>query len=121
MSLSRKIKIVVTALAVVGLLALGAGLGPRWWVMHGMTRPPAGAGRIPTITALPRLPGVPWEYLFRNPRGREREKLLRDLFAVKLRTYPASAPPFPRAGKHRTMGFTNFEPTDGETARLAAH
>ncbi len=108
-------------LTAVMLLALGAKVGPRWWAMHRMTKPAGGIGRIATITALPRLPGVPWEYLFRNPSGPEKEKLLRDLFAAKLQTYPASPPPFPRAGKHRTMGFSNFEPTAAETERLAAH
>jgi hypothetical protein len=121
MSLPRRIRKLVIALAAVLLLALGAKVGPRWWVMHRMTSRAAGASRIPTITDLPRLPGVPWEYLFRNPSGSEKTKLLHDLFAVKLQTYPASPPPFPRAGKHRTMGFTNFEPTDAETERLAAH
>jgi hypothetical protein len=109
------------ALMAVVLLALGVKVGPRWWAMHRMTRPAAGAGRIPTITNLPRLPDVSWKYLFRNPSGPEKEKLLRDLFAVKLQTYPVSPPPFPRAGKHRTMGFTNFEPTEAETETLAAH
>jgi hypothetical protein len=117
----KRIRKLVIVLAAVVLLALGAKVGPRWWVMHRMTRPAAGAGRIATITDLPPLPGVPWEYLLRNPRGPEKEKLLRDLLAAKLQTYPASPPPFARAGKHRTMGFTNFEPTDAETERLAAH
>jgi hypothetical protein len=121
MRLSKRIRILAVVLPAVVLLALGVKVGPRWWAMHRMTRPAAGAGRIPTITDLPRLPGVPWEYLLRNPRGPEREKLFRDLFAAKLRTYPASAPSFPRAGKHRTMGFTNFEPTEAETEQLAAH
>jgi hypothetical protein len=121
MHLPKRTRRLVLALTAVLLLALGAKVGPRWWAMHRMTRPAAATGRIPTMTALPRLPGVPWEYLFRNPSGPERERLLRDLFAVKLRTYPASPPPFPRAGKHRTMGFTNFEPTEAETERLAAH
>jgi hypothetical protein len=121
MRLSKRIRILAVALPAVVLLALGAKLGPRWWVMHCVTRPAAGAGRIPTITVLPRLPAVPWEYLFRDPSGPEKEKLLRDLFTVKLGTYPASPPPFPRAGRHRTMGFTNFEPTAAETERLAAH
>jgi len=122
MSLAKRTRTLVVVLAVAAvLLALGAKVGPRWWAMHRMTSPAAGAGRIPTITELPRLPGVPWKYLFRNPGGPEKEKLLRDLFAAKLGTYPASPPPFPRAGKHRTMGFTNFEPTDAETERLAAH
>ncbi len=121
MRLSKGIRKLVVVLTAVVLLTLGVKVGPRWWAMHRMIRPTAGAGRITTITDLPRLPGVPWEYLFRNPSGPEREKLFRDLFAAKLQTYPASAPPFPRAGKHRTMGFTNFEPTNEETERLAAH
>ncbi len=121
MRLRQRIRRLLLVLTAVVLLALGAKVGPRWWALHRMTRPGAGAGRIPTMTALPRLPGVPWEYLFRNPSGPEREKLFRDLFAVKLGTYPASAPSFPRAGKHRTMGFSNFEPTEAETERLAAH
>jgi len=112
---------VIALTAMVLLLALAVKVGPRWWAMHRMTSPAAGTGRIPTITALPRLPGVPWEYLLRNPSGPEKEKLLHELFAVKLRTYPAARPPFPRAGKHRTMGFTNFDPTDAEIEILAAH
>jgi hypothetical protein len=121
MRLSKRIRILVVVLSGLVLLAPGAKVGPRWWALHRMTSPAVGTGRIATITDLPRLPGVPWKYLLRNPSGPERDKLFRDLFAVKLGTYPASPPPFPRAGKHRTMGFSNFEPTDAQTERLAAH
>ena len=48
-------------------------------------------------------------------------ELLREILAVKLSTYPTDPAPQPRAGKHRTMGFTNFEPTEEEITKLAAH
>lgn len=118
----RKISkgLVIAALAVL-VLALGVRAGARWWGIWGVTRPAVGARRILTITELPRLPNVSWRYVFRNPRGEEKEKLLRDILEVKLSTYPAARPPFIRAGKHRTMGFANFEPTEEEIERLAAH
>lgn len=93
----------------------------RRWQIRGATRPATGTRAICTMTELPQLPGVSWEYVFRNPSEREREKLFRDILKVKLSTYPAAVPPFARAGKHRTMGFTNFEPTQEQIESLAAH
>jgi hypothetical protein len=111
------------ALVLLALLALVWGAGPaaRWWVIRGMTRPAARTRRMRTITRLPRLPAVPWRYVLRSPSARERTQLLRDILEVKLGTYPPAPPAFPRAGKHRTMGFTNFEPTEAELVTLAAH
>ena len=109
------------ALSAVLVLALGAKAGVRWWVLRGATRPATEARMIRTMTELPRLPAVSWKYVFRNPSGQEKAKLLRDILEVKLRTYPAAPPSFTRAGKHRTMGFTNFEPTEAEIETLAAH
>ncbi len=120
MRVPKRIKKPAALVLVAVLLVLGARPGARWWVLHSATRP-AGAQRIPTLTSLPRLPGVPSRYAFRNPNERERERLLRDILAVKLGTYPTAAPAYPRAGKHRTMGFTNFEPTEAELETLAAH
>jgi hypothetical protein len=110
----------IAALAVV-LLALGTKAGLRWWMIHRVTRPASGPRRVLTMTHLPRLPGVPWRYVFQNPSEHEKTKLLRDILAVKLGTYPTEPLPFPRAGKHRTMGFANFEPTEEELEKLAAH
>ena len=104
----------------VAAIALGGRTGLRWWAMHSMTRP-AGTRALCTMTELPRLPSVPWEYMFRNPSDAERAKLLRGILEAKMRTYPPQPPAFARAGKHRTMGFTNFEPTQDEIERLAAH
>jgi hypothetical protein len=115
----RTMTVAVVLMAVL-LPALGTKVGARWWTMHRMTRPAAGAPRIRTITRLPRLPHVPWRYTFRNPTEQERAKLLQDILAVKLSTYP-TAPPFPRAGRHRTMGFANFEPSEAQLEILAAH
>ena len=121
MQLPKGIRKLVIVVAGALVLALGGKTGVRWWGIRGVTRPAAGTRAICTMTELPRLPGASWEYVFRNPSEREREKLLRDILEVKLKTYPAVAPPFTRAGKHRTMGFTNFEPTEGQIERLAAH
>lgn len=121
MSRRRTITKLVTALLAATMIALGGRIGLRWWTLHGITRPAAGAGRIPTLTDLPRLPHVSWQYAWRDPGPEEKTKLLRDILEVKLGTYPAVSPPFPRAGKHRTMGFANFEPTEEDIRRLAAH
>ena len=110
----------IAALAI-AMLTLGTKAGLRWWTIHRVTRPAPGPPRIPTMTHLPHLPEVPWRYVFRNPNEHDKTKLLRDILAVKLGTYPAEPPSFPRAGKHRTMGFTNFEPTVEELERLAVH
>jgi hypothetical protein len=117
----KKIKKLVVAAMVVLVLALATKAGMRWRVLHRATNPATGAGRIRTITNLPRLPNVSWQYLFRNPSQQERVKLLRDILEVKLSTYPMEPLPFHRAGKHRTMGFTNFEPTEDQIERLATH
>jgi len=113
-------RLVVTALMVL-VLALAAKPAMRWWVLHRATSPATGAPKMQTITQLPRLPDVSWKYLFRNPTVPEKTKLLRDILAVKLSTYPREPLPFPRAGKHRTMGFTSFEPTEEQIETLAAH
>lgn len=105
--------------AVVLAIALGAKLGMRWWGIRSVMRP-AGRRAMCTMTELPRLPAVPWRYVLRNPNEREREQLLRDILDVKMATYPAAAPASARAGKHRTMGFANFEPTQAQIERLAA-
>jgi hypothetical protein len=118
---SRRIKRLVVAALVVLVLALGAKAGMRWRMLHCLTSPAAGASRIRTVTELPRLPSVPWRYVFRNPNKTEKDKLLRDILKVKLSTYPTESLPFPRAGKHRTMGFANFEPTEQDIKVLAAH
>ena len=120
-SLEKRIKKLAIVLSAVLMLALSGKVGVRWWVIHGVTRPATGAVRIQTITELPRLPDVSWKYMFRNPSREERAKFLHDIFEVKLSTYPITPPAFNRAGKHRTMGFTNFEPTEEEIKRLAAH
>jgi hypothetical protein len=121
MRLGKRSRKLVIAGVVVLLLALGGKAAMRWWGIRSVTRPATGTRAICTMTELPRLLNVPWEYVFRNPSGQEKVKLLRDILDVKLRTYPAAAPPFTRAGKHRTMGFTNFEPTQEQIERLAAH
>jgi len=121
MRLRKKIKWLEIATLVIVALTLGGKAGVRWWGIRSMTRPVAGARTIPTITELPRPPGVSWQYAFRNPSGEQREKPLRDILEAKLSTYPAARPPFTRAGKHRTMGFTNFEPAQEEIERLATH
>jgi hypothetical protein len=121
MRMPRRIGTATVALLAVVLLALGARAGARWWAIHSATRTTSGVQRMRTLTRLPRLPAVPWRYAFRNPNEQERTKLLRDIFAVKLGTYPEAAPAHPRAGKHRTMGFANFEPTEAELEKLAAH
>jgi len=95
--------------------------GVRWWVIHRATAPAPRTQRIETLTQLPPLPRVPWEYAFRNPSREERTKFLRDILAVKLSTYPDRSVAGRRAGKHRTMGFTGFEPTPAELETLAAH
>ncbi len=118
---SRRIKRLVVAALAVLVLVLGTKVGSRWWMLHRLTGPAAGASRIRTVTELPQLPRVPWRYLFRNPSGQEKDKLLRDILEAKLSTYPTEPLPFPRAGKHRTMGFTNFEPTERDIEILAAH
>ncbi len=121
MGLRKKIKwLTIAGLAIVAL-ALGGKAGVRWWGIRNMMRPAAGARTMLTMTELPRLPGVSWEYAFRNPSREEKEKLLRDILEAKLSTYPAARPPFTRAGKHRTMGFANFEPTQEEIETLATH
>jgi hypothetical protein len=109
----------IVVLAVV-VLALGGKAGVRWWGMRSMMRQ-AGTHAICTMTELPRLPEVPWRWVFRNPGQRERVEFFREILQVKLGTYPAAPPSFPRAGRHRTMGFANFEPTQEEIERLAAH
>lgn len=121
MRLSKRIRRLATAVLAVVVLSLGGKAAVRWWGIRGATRPATGARMMQTTTDLPRLPEVSWKYIFRNPNGREKAKLLRDILEVKLRTYPAAPPPFPRAGKHRTMGFTNFEPSEEEIERLAPH
>ena len=121
MRLHKRAKwLAIAGLAVVALVQ-GGKAGVRWWGIRGMMRPVAGTRTMPTLTELPRLQGASWEYAFRNPSREEKEKLLRDVLEAKLSTYPASAPAFPRAGKHRTMGFTNFEPTREEIETLAPH
>jgi len=119
--LSKGIKTLGIVVVGILVLALGARAGVRWWKICGMTRPSGGARAICTVAELPRLPDVPWEYAFHNPNERERERLLRDILDVKMSTYPATAPAFARAGKHRTMGFANLEPTQEQIERLAAH
>ncbi len=121
MRLPTKIKRLGIVAVGVLVLVLGGKAGVRWWGIRHVTRPAAGARTIQTITVLPRLPDASWEYVFRNPNEREREKLLRDILEVKLSTYPAARPPFIRAGKHRTMGFANFEPAEEQIERLAVH
>jgi hypothetical protein len=120
MGLKKAKRLAVAALAIL-VLALGVKAGMRWWMLHRMMSPVPGTHRIPSATKLPRLPSVPWEYVFRNPRDEEKTKLLRDILKVKLSTYPTEPLPFRRAGKHRTMGFTNFEPTESEIEILAKH
>ena len=117
----KRTKALVLALLAIPVLALGAKASVRWWTMRNVTRPAPGERRIPTLTALPRLPRVPWRYLFRSPSEKERLALLRGILEVKLGTYPTEPLPFLRAGKHRTMGFTNFEPAEDQTERLAHH
>lgn len=117
----RSVKRLVVALLAVLVLALAARTGLRWRMLRRATSPATGAHRMRTITALPRLPEASWKYLLRNPTRQERERLLRDIFAVKLSTYPKKPLPFPRAGRHRTMGFTSFEPTEEQIATLASH
>lgn len=117
----RRVKrLVLVALAVLGL-ALVAQAGLQWWTSQRATGPAPGPRRIQALTELPRLPGVSWKYLLRKPTAAEREQLLRDILAVKLSTYPKEPLPFPRAGRHRTMGFTNFEPTEEQIATLASY
>ncbi|MCU0917502.1 MAG: hypothetical protein MUC88_23495, partial [Planctomycetes bacterium] len=118
---SRRIKRLALGALTILVLALGAKVGTRWWMLHRVTRSPHGAQRIPTITRLPRLPNLSWKYLLRDPGEGERDQLLRDILAVKLNTYPQEPLPFPRAGRHRTMGFTQFEPTEAQIAILAMH
>jgi hypothetical protein len=113
-------RLVIAVLAVLGL-ALAVKVGMRWWVLHRATSPAAGARRIPTLTELPRLPSVSWKYLLWNPTHQERQQLLRDILEVKLSTYAKEPLPFPRAGRHRTMGFTSFKPTQEQIATLASH
>jgi hypothetical protein len=120
MRVAKRCKRPAVVLLVFLVLALGTGAGARWWAIHRATRA-VGAQKIRTITHLPRLPGVPWRSAVRHPSEQERVQLLHDILAVKLGTYPEAAPPFPRTGKHRTMGFTNFEPTEAELEELAAH
>jgi hypothetical protein len=118
--LSKRIKRLLIATLAVAVFALGAKTVVRWRGIRGVTRP-AGAHAVCTMTELPRLPDVPWGFVFRSPGEHEKTKFLREILQVKLGTYPAVPPPFPRAGKHRTMGFTNFEPTQEEIERLAVH
>jgi len=113
-------RLVLAGIAAV-LLVSGTMATMRWWTMHRITRPAGGTARIRTMTDLPSLPRVPWRYVFRKPSAPQKTKLLRAILTAKLGTYPREAPPYPRAGKHRTMGFTNFEPTEEEIRRLAAH
>jgi hypothetical protein len=120
-SWKKRFKGLAVALLTVFVLALGTKVGMRWWVLHRATNPAIGAWRIQTITELPQLPDVSWKCAFRNPSDREKVKLLRDILEVKLSTYPTEPLQFNRVGKHRTMGFTNFEPTEQEIEILAAH
>jgi len=121
MRLRKRTKWVAIAGLAFVAIALGGKAGVRWWGIRSMTRSAAGARTILTMTELPRLPGVSWQYAFRNPSREEKEKLLRGILEAKLGTYPAAAPASARAGRHRTMGFTNFEPTQEEIERLATH
>ena len=121
MSRRKRSKRVVLGLLAVLLLALGTKAGLRWRFIRGMTRPALGTRGMQTITDLPLLPGVPWEYVFRNPSREESTQLLHGILCAKLKTYPMAPLTFHRAGKHRTMGFTSFEPTEAEVETLAAH
>jgi len=118
--LSKRIKRLLIAALAITVLVLGGKAAVRWWGIRGVTLP-AGAHAVLTMTELPRLPDVPWGFVFRNPGERERTKFLREILQVKLGTYPVVPPPCPRAGRHRTMGFANFEPTQEEIERLAVH
>jgi hypothetical protein len=103
--------------AAAGFAASQPGRVPILAFLTSQDRP---AARMPTITSLPRFPGIP---LYAQQLSQERkDELVQLLINHKISTWPEESSRGFRPGKFTSTGiFGGFPPTEEQIARIAPH